>query len=144
MLTIELVPKTAWYINLRSELPKEQWDKIRKETYKKANYKCEICGGKGKKWPVECHEIWEYDDENHIQTLKGLISLCPDCHQVKHAGLAKIKGKYEIIKKHLAKVNKWTIEEAEKYIEEQFDIWEKRSKYKWEIDYSWIEYNFED
>ena len=66
-LTIELVPKTAWFSNLRSILARAAWDKLRKESYKNAAHKCEICGGYGKKHPVECHEIWEYDDKNHIQ-----------------------------------------------------------------------------
>jgi hypothetical protein len=26
---------------------------------------------------MECHEIWEYNDEDKIQKLIGLISLCP-------------------------------------------------------------------
>ena len=82
-LTVELVPRSLWGINLRSELPKSKWDKLRKATYKKANFVCEICGGVGRKWPVECHEIWHYDDENKVQRLDGLIALCPPCHQVK-------------------------------------------------------------
>jgi hypothetical protein len=57
MLTIELVPETAWFKNLRSELPKEKWDKLRKDTYKKAGYRCEVCGGKGEKWPVWTFEV---------------------------------------------------------------------------------------
>ena len=57
-LTIELVPKTAWYKNVRSEVSKDRWDELRKECYRNANYKCEVCGGTGPKWPVECHEIW--------------------------------------------------------------------------------------
>ena len=69
ILTVELVPKTAWYKNLRSELPEGKWDQLRKHSYRLAEYKCEICTGKGDKWPVECHEIWDYDDVNHIQKL---------------------------------------------------------------------------
>ena len=64
-LTIELVPKTSWFTNLRSLVSKEQWDKIRNKVYWKAGYKCEICGSKGPKWPVECHEIWHYDLVNY-------------------------------------------------------------------------------
>ena len=69
-LTIELVPSTAWYSNVRSNVTSSQWDVLRKECYKNAGYKCEVCGGKGPKHPVECHEIWEYNDESFTQTLK--------------------------------------------------------------------------
>jgi len=80
-LTIELVPSTAWYSNVRSNVSKEVWDIIRKKSYAKANYKCEVCGdvgtNQGVGHKVECHEIWHYDDDSHTQTLTGLISLCP-------------------------------------------------------------------
>jgi hypothetical protein len=39
-LTIELIPESAWGENLRKYLPKEIWEKIRKEVFRKANYKC--------------------------------------------------------------------------------------------------------
>jgi len=55
---------------------------------KKAENLCETCGGCGPQYPVECHEIWNYDDTRLIQKLDGLIALCPDCHEVKHIGLA--------------------------------------------------------
>ena len=133
-LTIELVPKTAWFTNLRSLVSKEQWDKIRNQVYWKAGYKCEVCGGKGRKWPVECHEIWQYDDDNNVQTLIGLIALCPSCHKVKHAGLAKIQGDEELVIEQLMKVNEMTKKEAMTYIEEAFEVWRQRSVSQWEVD----------
>lgn len=135
-LTIELVPKSCWFSNLRSELPRKDWDRLRKKTYEKAQYRCEICGGKGDKWTVECHEIWAYDDLNKIQKLDGLIALCPPCHQVKHFGFANInnKGKEALI--HLAQVNAWPLGKASLYVEKCFVIWENRSKYPWTLDIS--------
>lgn len=133
-LTIELVPSTCWYSNVRSEVSKEDWDKIKTQSYKKAGYRCEICGGKGDKWPVECHEIWHYNDKKKIQTLKGLISLCPSCHEVKHIGLAGIKGRREIAMKHLAKVNDWDEETTEKYVKKAFEIYKERSNHQWTLD----------
>ena len=140
-LTIELVPKTAWYENLRSELSNDEWDKLRKETFKKANYTCEICGGTGPKWPVECHEIWDYDDENKTQTLKGLIALCPSCHEVKHIGLARVRGNEYRALQHLERVNNITKSEAEKVMNEAFDVWNERSKHEWTLDLTWLEEN---
>lgn len=138
MLTIELVPKTCWYSNLRSELPKKDWDFLRKLCYKKANNVCEICGGSGSKWPVECHEIWEYEDNTKTQILKGLIALCPSCHEVKHIGLAQIKGNYNRCLTHLSKVNDWDLNTAENYVKESFSLWKERSRHKWVLDISWL------
>lgn len=136
-LTIELIPKSAWFKNLRHTMTKEQWDVTRKKCYKDAGYSCEICGGKGPKWPVECHEVWDFVDGEII--LKRLIALCPSCHEVKHIGLAKLKGNYDRAVNHFCKVNGCDKSEARKYISESFDVWNDRSNRKWELDLSAVE-----
>jgi len=136
ILTVELVPQSLWYKNLRSELSKYEWDIIRRKAYKNASYKCEVCGGKGNKWPVEAHEIWEYNDENKIQRFNGMIALCPLCHKVKHIGLTSVKGEYRIALNHLAKVNNWSIKKSDLYIQTQFDLWGYRNKEEWTSDVS--------
>lgn len=141
-LEAELVPKTQWNANLRKELPRDQWDSLRKECYRVANYTCEICGGIGPNHPVECHEIWHYDDQNHIQRLDGLIALCPSCHLVKHLGYANVSGKRDDAIDQLIKVNNITMLEALHYIEDVFNLWRERSKHQWELDLSWLDKRF--
>lgn len=138
-LTVELVPSTAWYSNVRTMVSKQVWDILRREAYKKAGYRCEVCGGKGNKHPVECHEIWHYDDKEHIQKLLGLIALCPSCHEVKHLGFATVQGRDEIAKQHLAKVNGWTEIQVDKYVTKQFEKWRERSKHQWKLNLEWLE-----
>ena len=138
LLTVELVPKGQWGTNLRSELPRKDWDRLRKDCYAKAGYICEICGGKGRKHPVECHEIWHYDDETKVQRLDGLIALCPSCHQVKHIGRTMAIGKGEQAVKHLMKVNGWSRQDVELYLEEVFETWSRRSHKKWTLNLSWL------
>jgi hypothetical protein len=149
-LLVELVPTTCHYSNVRSTLTTQQWDKIRKLSYEAAGNVCEICGESGKnqgyKHNVECHEIWEYDDKNHIQTLGGLISLCPICHQVKHIGRAIAMGKENDCFNQMAKVNKWTQQQIQEHIVESFKLHKTRSKHKWGLDLSLLSkdpYNIE-
>jgi len=137
-LTIELVPATSWFSNVRSEVSKEDWDVLRREAYKKTNYLCAICGGVGRKHPVECHEVWEYDEVARIQKLVGLTALCPACHEVKHIGYCEFKGRIEYARKHICKVNDWSERTAEDYIEEQVLIWRERSWYHWELDLTFL------
>jgi len=137
-LTIELVPSTSWFSNVRSEVDPETWDLLRRLTYKKAKYLCEVCGGRGPTWPVACHEIWQYDDKNHIQKLVGLIALCPSCHEVKHIGLAGIQRHGSRARKHLAKVNEWTRRQTRDYIDWAFEVWEQRSRHVWKLDLDWL------
>lgn len=138
-LTIELIPSSSFFNNLRSLLSPEEWDKIRKGCYKHAGYKCEICTGVGPTHPVECHETWSYEENTGIQKLVGIIALCPACHEVKHIGLAGIKGRHNEAVSHFCKVNNCSTADAEKYIKEAFSIFQKRSNQEWELDISLLE-----
>ena len=141
-LSIELVPSTCWYSNIRSNVSTQVWDILRRDTYKRAKYTCEICGGKGNQWPVECHEIFEYIEdpelETNIQRLVNLIALCPACHKVKHIGLASIQGLLEDALQHLSQVNNWPAKRAYRYSQQAFRIWEERSLCQWKLDISWL------
>jgi len=100
---------------------------------------CEVCGGHGTKHPVECHEIWEFNDAARTQTLTGLISLCPRCHEVKHIGLSGKRGRGREAQSQLAKVNNWSLAQAQQYINDSFMVWSKRSEHEWILDISWVE-----
>lgn len=135
-LTIELVPETSWFSNVRSAVSKLQWDAIRSAVYSKAYYMCEICGGVGPKHPVECHEIWHYDDRKRIRKLTGMIALCPDCHMVKHYGLSQIRSHEKHALRHFMKINKLSPAQAKAYINKAFALWDARSECEWTIDIS--------
>lgn len=134
LLTIELVPSTSWFNSVRSAVTKKQWDYLKSQVSAKAGNVCEICGGIGYKHPVECHEIWHYDSKKLIQKLEGMIALCPNCHMVKHIGLAEVRGKKIQALRHLMAVNNMTNKEAEAYIETAFKVWAERSQKNWKLD----------
>jgi hypothetical protein len=135
-LTVELVPSSCWYTNVRSNVPKAVWDRLRRRVAAEANQRCEICGGRGRRWPVECHEVWHYDDATRVQRLERLVALCPACHQVKHAGLASKRGRLEAVIEHLVAVNGWTTDDAGLYLEAAFEQWAARSRHQWTLDVS--------
>jgi 5-methylcytosine-specific restriction endonuclease McrA len=135
-LSINLVPSTSWFDNVRSAVSRSQWDLIRKRVYSEAYNICQICGGIGPNHPVECHEIWDYEDSKKLQILEGMIALCPSCHLVKHMGLAGIRGEREKTFKHFVKINKLKRREAEIEIENAFKLWAARSRHKWTVDIS--------
>ncbi len=137
-LTVELVPSTSWGNNLRSRLSKNDWDRLRRAQYAHAGNRCEICDGRGPRHPVECHEIWRYDDTEHVQTLDGLIALCPDCHKVKHLGFAFVSGKGAAAVAHLQRVNEWDDEITMGYVEAAFQLHERRSAHQWTLDLEWL------
>jgi hypothetical protein len=140
-LTIDLIPKSCWYSNVRSNVSKEVWDRLRRNSYRKANYRCEICDGVGAQHPVECHEVWVFNKQKKTQKLKKLISLCPACHEVKHFGRTEKIGKRLQALNHLCKINNWTKEEADAYISKVAREWEQRSRLTWKLDTSWLNEN---
>lgn len=86
----------AGRLGLSRLLPKYRWHKIRQRVYAGHDYQCTICGIEPRTIPQEkvyrrlhCHEIFEYDDAEHVQRLVGFTALCNLCHRVKHGvGLA--------------------------------------------------------
>lgn len=135
-LTIELVPSSSWMNNVRKVLSNNQWRALSRSVRDRAYDVCEICGGVGPTHATECHEIWQYNEKTGIQKLMGMIALCPDCHMVKHIGLARIKGKYDLALKHFMKVNKLKKRDTEEYVSKAFSRWRDRSKMKWKLDLS--------
>lgn len=138
-LTIELVPNTSFFNNVRAIVTKSQWDYLKSQVSSKAYNMCEICGDVGPKHPVECHEIWSFDNKNLIQKLEGMIALCPNCHMVKHIGFAEVRGMKVAALHHLRKVNQMTMKEAEAFVAEAFRVWSQRSQKNWTLDISHLE-----
>ena len=140
ILTVELIPKTVFFSNVRTVLPKKYWDVIRKESYARANHKCEICYNKGKdqgfNHDLECHEIWDFNNETRVQKLVSVTSLCPICHQVKHFGRTSAIGKQAQAFKQLETVNGWSHKQCLDHLKEIMIEWLDRSKYKWRLDLS--------
>jgi len=136
LLVTELVPQTSWYDNLRKVIPSTDWDVLRRHVYAQYGHRCGICRANAR---LHCHEIWEYDDGNHIQTLRGFIALCEMCHHVKHLGLAGIlasEGKlnYDAVVAHFCRVNGCNRATFEAHRTAAFATWEKRSRHQWTVD----------
>lgn len=137
-LTIELVPSTSWYINLRTRVPRRVWDRIRRQAYAASGFRCSVCGARGVR--LHCHEVWDYDDDQRVQRLAGFVVLCAMCHWVKHIGLAGImadEGRldYEAVVRHFMKVNGCDRSAFEEHAMRAFAQWNERSRAPWTVDF---------
>jgi hypothetical protein len=144
-LIAELVPKTAWSKSLFQLLPDNIWNNIRENFIIENGKKCQICGET--EGIMNLHEIWNYDDANHIQKLEGLILLCTMCHHIKHMGLALnlIKqGKLDDDKltQHFCRINNCSEKEFLEHVNDSLRIWGKRSQYSWKQDFGAYEKYF--
>ena len=146
-LKIEMVPETLWHNNLRYLLKPKKWQEIRKHELnriKNADYQfpCEICNQV--KDSLDCHEIWNYNEEERIQTLNGLIMLCKQCHLIKHIGFSTylaLDGKcnFEGLIRHFCWVNKLTPADFYEHYLEEYAKWEERGKYNdWKQELKYI------
>lgn len=144
-LAVEMIPEPLWQINARRVLTQGEWDTMRRHAYKKAEYHCEVCGGRGHLHPVEAHEVWRYDDELHVQTLERLVALCPDCHTAVHYGRAEVVGKALDAQRQLKAVNGWSEPQLQEHLEQAWDTWQERSRYpNWEVDFTWLVETYRD
>jgi hypothetical protein len=134
-LTIELVPKTCWYTNLRTQIGSSDWDRISKET--RVSGVCAICGATDLR--LSCHERWEYDDGHGIQRLRGFVALCDACHGVKHIGrigrLAtedpRLAHLLEDTIEHFMRVNGVDRQTFDAHKAEAFAVWRQRGAQQW-------------
>lgn len=137
-LFIDLVPRSAWFSNLRSELTAPEWDLVRKKTYRLAGFVCQACGGKGPAHPVECHERWTFSDAEAVQTLAGVVALCPACHEATHYGLARVRGREAFARAQLLRVNGWSVSQLNTHVNDAMDTYQRRSEIPWTLDARWL------
>lgn len=137
-LFVDMLPRTAWFSNLRSEVTKEEWDAVKKKTFAAAGYRCQACLGKGPQHPVECHERWRFDLDAGDQVLVKTVALCPDCHEATHFGLAQVKGRDDAAIAHLMKVNEWSRKTAIDHVNQAIDIAVELSRWQWRMDARWL------
>ena len=91
LLTHPNVPKPLHQVNPRSIRGKTWWDKVRRETYAVHGDHCFACGvhksrAKGNRKWLEAHERYDIDAEAGRVYFRGLVALCPWCHQFIHSG----------------------------------------------------------
>lgn len=137
-LHIELIPRTTWGRNVRTSVKKSEWDKIRKTVYEKANMKCQICN-EGRQ-TLHAHEVWDFDEEKHIQKLEDIIGICEDCHNTIHYGRAQKIGTHQKAKEHFLKVNRCNVSDWQDELDIAKKDFLRRSLIDdWKLDISLIE-----
>jgi hypothetical protein len=137
---IELVPKPLWWKTLYRLLPRPVWDKLRRQVYQQARYRCEICGATDQ--TLYCHEKWAYDDVAHVARINGFEALCHLCHLSHHPGYAGVSGQSGGLPEHFRSVNACDEQTYLRHSEEAWEQWRIRSSWTdWTIDFGvWSKY----
>ena len=106
VLLPDMLPTSSWEANLRTVFSEQEWDRLRKFCYQAAGNTCIACGSRGEPH-VEAHEAWKFDEATGVQSLKGLLCLCPTCHKAKHLGYANRLGRLPQVLARLKWLNDW-------------------------------------
>src|SRR5882724_10727228 len=87
-LSISLVPQPLWRENLRRQLSRSEWDRLRIKHFSEYP-NCQYCDS----YPVgsarHAHEDWVYDAEVGIARLASLKTVCRMCHFTHHPGFVR-------------------------------------------------------
>ena len=120
----------AWYNNLRSFVP--NWAEISTKIRSKCT--CEICGYRGEISEFDAHEVWKYDDKDHVQSLSKIMCVCKPCHSTIHIGLSGLNGTLDQSLQHYQEVNGLTKEEVNLDYAEAGKVYHSRSMFEWTLD----------
>ena len=112
-LAIEPIPVGSRLATLAKLMPRDQWDRLRRRVYRRARYRCQVCGREGRMY---CHEIWQFNKQTGYQWLRGFQALCQDCHDVKHISFVRDSSKRERLIQHFLTVNRLTRDETDAYL----------------------------
>ena len=140
-LRVQPTPRNNWGDNLAHLLYKDIWDKLRREVYKKADYRCEICGTT--QVVFHCHENWGFNEAKRLHFLVSLQCLCPECHNTIHyyRTMAEArKGNYPLkyldeLEEHFCWVNGVDKAEWLKHLNSKSYLMQIRNDRKYKIDY---------
>lgn len=133
-LRIQLIPESSWYYNLRSVLPKDEWNKLRKKVYAYFGYSCATCRSSGE---LHAHEVWKFDARKERQSLRRIVALCENCHSVEHFGRTMMVSPVYVsrITKHALKIFKCTPLQFQKKVDKAFAVWQQRNLHVWKVDF---------
>ena len=89
LLLHPIIPKPLHGTNPRTIMGQKKWDVVRKEAYARNNYHCFACGiHRNDVTPrqiLHAHEQYDIDYGRGKVSFRGVIALCPQCHDLIHS-----------------------------------------------------------
>ncbi len=112
-LIIEPIPASSRRLTLARLLRPHSWNRLRRLVYRRAAYRCQICGRSDQ---LHCHEVWAYQIATGRQWLRALQVLCRDCHHTKHLLFCKDSRQRDLRLQHFMAVNNVGYQQARKHM----------------------------
>ena len=145
-LSVRMISRPLWGLNLRRALPVSRWNKIRRAHIAERGLKCQTCGKAGTESKrIFCHEEWYYDTTRDpaVARLTGLVLSCWHCHAVEHFGATGNMVRsgeltpraIEDTVEHFCRVNGVGREAFAAHGAEARAQWDRLSRLRWEVDW---------
>lgn len=138
VLTIDLVPGPLHGQSLANLLNRNEWERLRADTLRRKGALCEVCGARS---PLECDEVWDYDDTARVARLAQLRIICRMCHRAKHYGRTRSvfdEQEVEAVIAHFCRVNGCDRAAFEAHQKQASELWWERTQPErgtWSVDF---------
>lgn len=86
LITMPNVPRPLHGLPPRKIMGQTAWDRMRKQCYYNAHYKCEVCGAEPPKGQLHAHELYTIDYMEGTSTFNRCIAICKQDHDFIHSG----------------------------------------------------------
>ena len=87
ILAMPNVPKPCHKLAPRTVMGQKKWDEVRHEVYRRAGYKCEVCGcDVSDLYEKQAHELYRVNYPAGEVKLSRIYCLCQNCHSACHSG----------------------------------------------------------
>lgn len=132
----DLIPSSAWFVNLRTAIPASQWKELSAYVRHRHQDHCEMCGSDKR---MEAHERWLFDEKTRKQSLVRIMCLCKMCHLSVHIGVASQLGFREEIENHIFSITGWGKNDLSKHLKDAREKWKTLSRTSWNMDVSIVQ-----
>jgi hypothetical protein len=122
-----LIPRPLWGVNAHTLVSEECWQKIRRDTFLRDQNRCVICE---QQKPLECHEIFSFDDDHGVAVLVRMESRCADCHACNHLGRLQKRNPaaFKRALKYIGTINRIAPPEVVRLAKEAFRVHKTRTR----------------
>lgn len=145
-LAMHPVPSSLWQKNLRNELGKTRWTRLRKAIIEVRGLTCEICQvSVSQSKDIQAHEAWTYTHtaKRGIAKLERIALVCRLCHAGEHFALTeKLVSQGSLREQaiddttvHFCKLNGISRDQFKQHYNVTMTEWEILSAKQWDLDW---------
>lgn len=137
-----LVPLSnqTWFSKTSEHCSKRYWDQVGVLLKNLHQCQCAICFNVKPESEIDIQELWSFDDKRKIQKLVAYYPICIECLDKTTLSDADALADEEkqSIAQYLARINKWSLAQANEHIVDAIVLKKKRNQSEWLVDVDYL------